>query len=172
MTTPIRANDPVSANGPPDAHDALLMHPDLAADWALWSTVVSQAALTRLHHLEERFPELTTAVLSTADGHHIASVGVPAEAGERLAAMNASLFGVARAEAEILSGGTEPSLSAVVSVSVGPSRLSLLSFILAPYGQLLLSVSASGVQLGTVIVQARSAASELLTTLGLAGAPG
>lgn len=172
MTAPFRAEEAGPANDPPQIPDTLLMHPDLAADWALWSAVVSQAALTRLRHLEERFPDLTTAVLSTADGHHIASVGVLTETGERLAAMNASLFGVARAEAEILSAGTEPSLSAVVSVSIGQSRLSLLSFILAPYGQLLLSVSASGVQLGTVIVQARSAASELITALGLAGAPG
>lgn len=57
-------------------------------------------------------------------------------------------------------------------MSIGQSQLSLLSFILAPYGQLLLSVSAKGVQVGTVIVQARSAAYELITALGLAGAPG
>ena len=148
------------------------MHPELAANWALWSGVVSQAAATRLRHLEARFPELTTAVLSTADGLHIASVGVPGDAGDRLSAMNASLFGVARAEAEVVTGGSEPSLSAVVSVSIGQSQLSLLSFILAPYGQLLLSVSAHAVQVGTVIVQARSAAYELITALGLTGAPG
>lgn len=148
------------------------MHPEIAEHWALWSSVVSQAALTRLRHLQERFPELTTAVLSTADGLHIASVGTGEETGERLAAINGSLFGVARAEAEIISGGTEPSLSAVVSLSIGQSQLSLLSFVLAPYGQLLLSVSAAGVQVGTVIVQARSAAYELITALGLAGAPG
>ncbi|PRB14859.1 hypothetical protein [Microbacterium sp. MYb62] len=171
MTTPTSPDDAAPADGPSHVDDAMLMHPALAADWALWSGVVSHAALARLRRLDERFPELTTAVLSTADGQHIASVGVDDETGERLAAMNGSLFGVARAEAEIISGGTEPSLSAVVSVSIGQSQLSLLSFLLAPYGQLLLSVSASGVQLGTVIVQARSAAYELITALGLAGAP-
>ncbi len=64
------------------------------------------------------------------------------------------------------------SVSAARTVSIGQSQLSLLSFILAPCGQLLLSVSAKGVQVGTVIVQARSAAYELITALGLAGAPG
>lgn len=172
MNVPIRADDPASTGESGPTQDGVLMHPDLAANWALWSGVVSQAALTRLRHLEELFPELTTAVLSTADGLHIASVGTLAETGDRLAAMNGSLFAVARAEAEIISRGTEPSLSAVVSVSIGQSQLSLLSFILAPYGQLLLSVSAKGVQVGTVIVQARSAAYELITALGLAGAPG
>ncbi|WP_157534439.1 hypothetical protein [Microbacterium sp. Leaf320] len=152
-------------------NDQALMHPAIATDWALWSAVVSGAALTRLRHLEASFPEMTSAVLSTADGLHIASVGVPHDSGDRLAAMNGSLFGVARAEADILSQGTTPSMSAVVSVSIGASQMSLLSFILAPYGQLLLSVSASGVQLGTVIVQARSAAYELITALGVSAPP-
>lgn len=165
MTSHTTPQDPALANDPGR------MHPDIADNWALWSEVVSQSALTRLRHLDARFPELTTAVLATADGLHIASVGVERETGDRLAAMNGSLFGVARAEAEIISGGAVPSLSAVVSVSIGESQMSLLSFILAPYGQLLLSVSASGAQLGTVIVQARSAAYELITALGLAGSP-
>ncbi|MDF2559775.1 MAG: hypothetical protein K0R99_1221 [Microbacterium sp.] len=178
MNTHIRTDEPAlshdAARGDAatSGRDPVLMHPEIAAHWALWSSVVSRAALSRLRHLQERFPELTTAVLSTADGLHIASVGTSEETGERLAAINGSLFGVARAEAEIISGGTEPSLSAVVSVSIGQSQLSLLSFVLAPYGQLLLSVSAAGVQVGTVIVQARSAAYELITALGLAGAPG
>ena len=172
MKTSIRPDDSGAADGTPRPRDAVRMHPELSTNWALWSGVVSQAALTRLRHLEARFPELTTAVLSTADGLLIAAVGASGETGDRLAAMNGSLFGVARAEAEIISGGKEPSLSAVVSVSIGQSQLSLLSFILAPYGQLLLSVSASDVQLGTVMVQARSAAYELITALGLTGAPG
>lgn len=169
MRLDIRADNNALTHETAHLSDHGVMHPEIAADWALWSGVVNQAALTRLRSLEERFPELTTAVLSTADGLHIASVGTTGDTGDRLAAMNGSLFGVARAEAEIISGGKEPSLSAVVSVTIGQSQLSLLSFVLAPYGQLLLSVSATGVQLGTVIVQARSAAYELITALGLAG---
>lgn len=172
MTAHIRPDASGLSKDSTPGTDPALMHPDLAADWTLWSGVVGQAAATRLRHLEERFPEMTAAVLSTADGLQIASVGVVRETGDRLAAMNGSLFGVARAEAEIISGGGAPSLSAVVSVSIAESQTSLLSFILAPYGQLLLSVSATGVQIGTVIVQARSAAYELITALGLTGAPG
>ena len=48
---------------------------------------------------------------------------------ERLAAIEAEARQFkTTAEAEIISGGTEPSLSAVVSVSIGQSQLSLLSF--------------------------------------------
>jgi hypothetical protein len=77
MNASTREGHPAATNDSTPAPDAVLMHPDLAANWSLWSGVVSQAALTRLRHLEERFPELTTAVLSTADGLHIASVGTP-----------------------------------------------------------------------------------------------
>ncbi|MBN6191124.1 roadblock/LC7 domain-containing protein [Aneurinibacillus sp. BA2021] len=150
-------------------HDPSRMHPDIAGNWALWSGIVNQSAITRLEQLKSRFPELTSAVLGTADGLHIASIGLDPQSGEHLAAMNGSLFGVARAEAEIISGGTEPTLSAIVSLSVEDSQMALLSFILAPYGQLLLSVSAAESQLGAVIVHARSTAYELLTALGVTG---
>ena len=56
-----------------------------------------------------------------------------------------------------------------VAVHFDDYPFGLLSFILAPYGQLLLSVSASSSQLGTVIVHARSTAYELLTALGVTG---
>jgi predicted regulator of Ras-like GTPase activity (Roadblock/LC7/MglB family) len=109
-------------------------------------------------------------VLATADGLHIASAGVDRDTSDRLAAMNASLFGVARAESEVISGGALPSLSAVVSVTIGDHHLAVMSFVLEPYGQLLFSVSASRVQLATVIVHARSTAYELISKLGIAGA--
>lgn len=163
MTGPARRHDAAATPDPSR------MHPDVAGNWALWSRIVGPSAQTRLQQLEERFPELTTAVLGTADGLHIASLGVDQDRGEQLAAMNGSLFGVARAEAEIIAGGTEPTLSAIVSLSIGENQMALLSFILAPYGQLLLSVSASSSQLGTVIVHARSTAYELLTALGVTG---
>lgn len=146
--------------------DPTMMHPDIAGDWPLWSRVVESAATARLAALEERFPELTAAVLATADGLHIASHGIDIEVADRLAAMNASLFGVARAEAEVVAPPDVPSLSAVVSVTIGSSQVALLSFVLEPFGQLLLSVAAEDVQLGTVIVQARTAAADLRTGLG------
>lgn len=149
--------------------DPSRMHPEIAGDWPLWSSVVASAAHARLEALQERFPELTAAVLSTADGLHIASLGVDEEIGDRLAAMNGSLFGIARAEAEVIGGGV-PSLSAVVSVTIGDRQVALLSFVLEPFGQLLFSVAAKEVQLGTVIVQARTAATDLRVALGQATA--
>lgn len=156
----------MSAKKTKSAVDPALMHPDIAGDWPLWSRLVETAASARLAALEERFPELTAAVLATADGLHIASHGIDIEVADRLAAMNASLFGVARAEAEVVAASDAPSLSAVVSVTIGTSQVALLSFVLEPFGQLLLSVAAEEVQLGTVIVQARTAAADLRAGLG------
>lgn len=159
------SNDMVSEESG-ETTDRSRMHPQIAGDWPLWSRVVSGSALARLAALQERFPELTTAVLSTADGLHIASHGVDDELGDRLAAMNASLFGVARAEAEVISGGEVPGLSAIVSMLIGDRQVALLSFVLEPFGQLLLAVAAQDVQLGTVIVQTKAAAADLRTALG------
>lgn len=152
--------------GEPAALEQIQMHPDIAGDWPLWSKVVGSTAKARLLSLRDRFPEMTAAVLATADGLLIASIGVDDETGDRLAAMNGSLFGVARAEVEVIAGDGISSVKAVVSVTIGDRQTSLLSFVLDPFGQLLLSVSAKDVQLGTVIVQARSAAMDLAIALG------
>lgn len=146
--------------------DPARMDDEIAGDWPLWAAVVENAAVARMNSLRTRFTELTSAVLSTADGMHIASVGVDDETGDRLAAMNASLFGVARAEAAVIAEGEVPSLSAIVSVTIGDRQMALLSFVLEPFGQLLFSVSATDVQLGTIIVQARAAAADLKSALG------
>lgn len=150
----------------PESLEQIRMHPDIAGDWPLWSKVVGSTARARLLAVQERFPEMTAAVLATADGLLIASIGVDEETGDRLAAMNGSLFGVARAKAEVIAGDEISSVKAVVSVTIGDRQTSLLSFVLDPFGQLLLSISAKDVQLGTVIVQARSAAADLAAALG------
>lgn len=146
--------------------DPARMADEIAGDWPLWSGIVERAAVARMESLKRRFPELTSAVLSTADGMHIASIGVDEMVGDRLAAMNASLFGVARAEAAVIAESAVPSLSAVVSVTIGDRQAALLSFVLEPFGQLLFSVSATSVQLGTIIVHARTAAADLKDALG------
>lgn len=154
------------AGGDGRPHDPSRMHPEIAGDWPLWSDIVGTTARARLATLKDRFPDLHGAVLATADGLYIASFGVDEDTGDRLAAMNASLFGVARAEAEVLSGGSTSSLSSVVSVTIGNQQMAVLSFVLEPFGQLLLSVSAVDVQLGTVIVMARSSSADLIAALG------
>lgn len=150
--------------------DVSRMHPAIARSWDLWSTIVGQTANTRLKNLKSRFPELAGAVLSTSDGLLICSLDVNEAQAGQLAAMNSSLYGVAKAESDVLSGTATSAMDAAqktaVSITTGDINTALLAFIVEPFGQLLLAVSAREVALGTLMVQVRNSAKEISDALG------
>lgn len=165
------------------ATDVLRMHPVIAQSWNLWSPIVGRTASTRIEHIWEDFPELTSAIVSTADGLTICALGMNEEDAGRLAALNSSLFGVARAETRIMSpgsdtdaalfetAGSDPGGNALVArtsvaISFGDTQTAVFSFVVEPFGQLLLGMSARQVQLGTLMVQARAAARSISLALG------
>lgn len=151
--------------------DPMHLHPSIAAAWDVWSVVIAQTALRRLEQVRETFPELSAAVLSSADGMHVCSLGVDVDDAERLAAMNSSLFGVARAESQIMVEDTDPAARTIVTITIGNVQTAVLGLVVEPFGQLLLGISAQDVQLGTLMLTARSAASEIATLLGETTAP-
>lgn len=144
------------------------MHPDIAAAWDTWSVVIGQTALHRLEQVQEEFPQMSAAVLSSADGMHVCSIGMDEDDAGRLSALNSSLFGVARAEAQVMEDSSDPALRTIVTITFGEAQTAVLGFVVEPFGQLLLAVSARGTQLGHVMVTARSAASEIAELLGRA----
>lgn len=151
--------------------DSLHLHPSIAADWDVWSIVIAQTAARRLEQVRESFPEMSAAVLASADGMHVCSLGVDVDDAERLAAMNSSLFGVARAEAQIMVADTDPAARTVVTITIGNVQTAVLGLIVEPFGQLLLAISAQDVRLGTLMITARTAATEIATLLGEAAPP-
>lgn len=163
--------------------DPTLMDPAIARSWSLWSPIVGRTAMTRIESAAEALPEVTSAILSTADGLRICSLGLEDDDADRLAALNGSLFGVARAgnrivaseedEARLLDGdgsaegdGVARMFGTSVSLSVGEARTVVHSLVVPPFGQLLLGVTATGVQLGTLLVTARQAARDVAIALG------
>lgn len=148
------------------AHDPTQLHPMIAADWDTWSAVIGRTALRRLEQVHADFAEIRAAVLSTADGLHVCSLGVDGDDAGRLAAMNSSMFGVARAESEILADGREPGLRTIVTMTIADMQTAVLGFVVPPFGQLLLAMSAQDVPLGSLMVTTRSAASEIARLLG------
>lgn len=163
--------------------DITRMHPTIAQAWNLWSPIVGRTASTRIEQVWDEFPEMTSAIVSTSDGLNICALGLDDEDAGRLAALNSSLFGVARAETRIMSPGadTEAALfesagtDAVgnalvartsVAISFGDTQTAVFSFVVEPFGQLLLGMSARKVQLGTLMVQARAAAKGISLALG------
>lgn len=162
------------------APDPTLMDPAIARDWTLWSPLVGRTAMTRIESAATAVPELTSAILATADGLRICSLGLEDDDADRLAALNGSLFGVARAEARIVAsaedeaqvldpergGGLARMFGTAVSLTVGDTHTVVHSLVVPPFGQLLLGVSAREVQLGTLMVTARQAAREVAYALG------
>ncbi|GAA1346897.1 hypothetical protein [Falsarthrobacter nasiphocae] len=144
----------------PETHDTDIS-PEIAEHWDTWSRAIGTAALPRLRRLRENNPEITSAILCTADGMNLCAVGIPEENVGRLAALNSSLFAIAASEAEIVSeAGASPS-STTVHLSTGNGFIVLASFVLEDLGQMLLALSAEETQLGMLAVQARGAADDI-----------
>lgn len=89
-----------------------------------------------------------------------------------MAALNSSLFAVSSSQAEIVASGAASRSETMVNISAGRGHLVLASFVQAPLGQMLLSFSAEGLQLGTLIVRARHASADIQQWLAKAQADG
>lgn len=133
------------------APDPTLMGPAIARDWTLWSLLVGRTSMTRIESAAAAVPELTSAILATADGLRICSLGLEDEA-QVLDAEHG--------------GGLSRMFGPVVSLTVGDAHTVVHSLVVPPCGQLLLGVSARAVQLGTLMVTARQAAREVANALG------
>lgn len=142
--------------------DPMRLEPEIAENWSHWSVVIGTAALQRLERLQSGFEQMTAAVLGSADGLHVCSLGLDEDDAWHLAAMNSSLFGVARAESEVLSGGTEVALHTIVTMTIGSTQTAVLGMAAAPFGQLLLAISARDVHLGRLLLEARTAATDIV----------
>ena len=163
----------------PDAAFQIGRWLELLGDESVWARTV--VALTRLQGphperavdvarsaLDPRFqhvpllaadPEIRSAMLCTADGMNLCSLGVPqADDVGRLAALNSSMYAIASSQAEIVAEGAASPQQTMVSLSTGRGHVVLASFVQPPLGQLLLSVSADAAQLGFLVGRAREAA--------------
>lgn len=158
MTSQHQHQEPsgVVAGGSSDAEEVTL-DPEIAEHWELWSRVIGTMALPRLQQLQDEFREIRSAMLSTADGMNLCSLGVPQADVGRLAALNSSMYAIASSQAEIVTAGAASPQQTMVSLSTGQGHVVLASFVQPPLGQLLLSVSADTTQLGFLVVRAREA---------------
>ncbi|MBW3086224.1 hypothetical protein KEM60_02435 [Austwickia sp. TVS 96-490-7B] len=149
-----------------DTHQEVHMHEGIAADWELWSTIIGKTALPRLEQLQANLPTMISAILSTADGLNLCSLGIAPEDVGRLAALNSSLFAVSSAQTEIIQGDEAAPNRTLVHLTSGETHIVMVSLVQEPLGHLLLSVSARDVQLGTVAVNVRNAADDIRRWLG------
>lgn len=134
--------------------------------------MIGGMALLRLEKVKQSVPEIRSAMLCTADGMNLCALGIEPQDVGRMAAPNSSLLAVSSSQAEIVSAGAVSRSETMVNVSTGRGHLVLASFVQAPLGQMLLSLSAEGLQLGTLIVHARQASADIQQWLAKAQADG
>lgn len=152
--------------------EEVAVDPAVAEHWELWSRMIGGMALPRLEKVKQSVPEIRSAMLCTADGMNLCALGIEPQDVGRMAALNSSLFAVSSSQAEIVSSGAASRSETMVNVSTGRGHLALASFVQAPLGQMLLSLSAEGLQLGTLIVHARPASADIQQWLAKAQADG
>ncbi|MDO5635222.1 MAG: roadblock/LC7 domain-containing protein [Micrococcus sp.] len=145
----------------PESLEDITVDPEVAEHWELWSRAIGGLALPRLEALRASVPEIRSAMLCTADGMNLCAMGIEPDNVGRMAALNSSQFALASSQAEIVSEGGASRGQTMVNISTGHGHLVLASFIQPPLGQLLLSLSAESLQLGTLIVRARQTTADI-----------
>lgn len=95
------------------------MDPAIARDWTLWSPLVGRTSMTPIESAVAAVPELTSAILATADGLRICSQGL-------------------EDEAQVLDpergGGLSRMFGPVVSHTVGDAHIVVHSLVVPPFG--------------------------------------
>lgn len=138
----------------------IAVNEEVAGHWELWSNIIGATALPRIERLRDVIPTLTTAILSTADGLNLCSIGVERDNVGRLAALNSSMYAIASSQADVI-GRNADAQSTIVNVSTGNGHIVLASFVQKPLGQLLLAISAEELPLGMLVVHTRAAVDDI-----------
>ncbi len=79
----------------PEPNDGIEMDADIAEYWELWSAQIGHALVPVLEKLEKSLPGFTSAMICTADGFNLCTLGVEEEQVTRLSAMTSSLHSIA-----------------------------------------------------------------------------
>lgn len=123
---------------------------------------IASAALPFLTRIRKEVEGIRAVLLSTRDGIHICSVGMPNnQDAARLSALNSSMFGVSGAQVQLMGHVDAAGGETVVAVTMPDEIIMVVSVDYAPVNNLLLCVSAEDTQLGMVIHHIRHAADDL-----------
>ena len=135
------------------------MDPDIAQHWDLWSTQIGQATVPLLRDIQDRLPGLTSAMLCTADGFNLCSIGLDDAQVARLSARASSLYSVSGAASRVACApDVDDTPLDLVSLHWGSQQSVIVSISDVVVGRVLLWLAAEGQTLGVILVAARSAA--------------
>ena len=133
------------------------MNEDLAADWGMWSEQIGRALGPVLKKLAKSLPTFSSAMICTADGFNLCTLGVDETSVSRLSAMTSSMHSIAEAVSTAVHDDTGGRLDQV-SLTNGNGTTVVLSVRDLITGPLLVWVTATDVTLGVLLMRARVAA--------------
>lgn len=133
------------------------MDRDVAADWELWSEQIGRALLPILQQVVDATPTVTAAMVCTADGFNLCSLGLEEEDVNRVSAMTSSLHSLASTVTGVVDKPLDHPLD-MVSMSHGTRATVVLAVRHLVTGQLLLWLTGEAEMLGILLVRARAAA--------------
>ncbi|MEZ5093247.1 hypothetical protein [Nocardioides sp.] len=141
------------------------MDDDIAAHWGLWSEQIGRALLPTLQTLAESLPAFSSAMICTADGFNLCTIGVDETQVSRLSAMTSSLHSIADAVSSSVHDEEGGPLD-MVTLTNGSSKTVVLAVRHLIVGQLLLWVTVGEDSLGALLMRAKVAADSIRTKLG------
>lgn len=141
------------------------MDADVAAHWDLWSEQIGRALLPILHQIIETTPTVSSAMICTADGFNLCSVGLDETDVSRVSAMTSSLHSIADAVTDAVDKGEDRPLD-MVSMAHGTHATVVLAVRHLVTGELLLWLTGEAEMLGVLLVRARAAAAFIREKVG------
>ncbi|MFN8195511.1 MAG: hypothetical protein U0R80_14665 [Nocardioidaceae bacterium] len=132
------------------------MDQDIAEYWGLWSQQIGRALVPVLDNLATSVPGFSSAMICTADGFNLCTLGVDEDQVNRLSAMTSSMHSLADVLSTSVHQGETP--LDTVSLANGSSNTVLMAIRHLIIGQVLLWVTAEDQTLGVLLMRARVAA--------------
>ena len=137
-------------------HEAALDE-DIAAHWDLWSAQIGRALMPTLRELAESIKGFKSAMICTADGFNLCTLGLDESGVRRLAALTSSMHSIADAVTEAVHDDEDRKLDRI-TLTDGNATTVVLAVRNLIVGELLLWVTAESETLGALLVRADRAA--------------
>lgn len=114
---------------------------------------LAAAVMPILSYLRNQYPVINYMILGTGDGLHVCSLGFSrTEDASSMAALNASMLGISKAQGQLLDPLYEEDIDTVVTIQMpGDKFLAMAKVEHAPVGHLVIGFCASSIQLGMVV---------------------
>ncbi len=145
---------------PAHGRNELGLDDDIAAHWDMWSTQIGRALMPTLRELRQTIKGFSCAMICTADGFNLCTLGVDESGVLRLAALTSSMHSIADAVTQAVHGEEDRRLD-LLTLTDQNSTIVVLAIRDLIVGKLLLWVATEDETLGALLVRSQRAASQV-----------